>query len=120
MNEVEHKRLDDLKQDLRDLRQDVNSGFSEIDNKLTSMKVFADTNKNDMVNVCTRERKNIYKTLTSQQREMNLLDKKVDSKFYNLDKKLFALFFIGNGVGIMIGSSVTLLFQRFLESGFWG
>ena len=75
----------------------MNDGFDKIDKKLDNMRVENSEKNKDITKNCSVKRTEIYDGI-----EGNRID------IEKLDKKVFQLFYIGTGVGFLLGVATTI------------
>lgn len=111
MNDHENKRLNDMREDLQQLRKDINRGLVRIENQIKSQDTEARRNQESLRISCRERRESLSTRISAVETYIHAIEKKFNQKWNDLDKKLFKLFIVGNGVGIILGSIFTLLFQ---------
>ena len=87
----------------------MNNGFDKIDKKLDNMRVENSENNKDAAKNSSVKRAEIYSTIENNKDET---DEKVEANrkvIEKLDKKVFQLFFIGTGVGFLLGVAATVV-----------
>lgn len=109
MNTNDSKRIDDIRQDIRDLRTYLDANFSLMEKKMDDR--VSQTKKTTAQNIL-EIRRNVQKN----KKEIDLINERFEMRFNKLDKKLFKLFLVGNGVGMILGSIFTLIFQWIIAS----
>lgn len=108
MNGQENKRLDDVREDVAELRKSMQERFNQIETKL-DMNLVRGLEKE------SKERNKIWAKLDDQEETLNDLTAESTARWNDLDKRLFKLFLIGNGVGMVLGSFFTLLVQSLAD-----
>ena len=89
--------------------ENMNDRFDKLDKKLDSMRVENSENNKDIAKNCSVKRAEIYSTIENNKDEA---DGKVEANrkvIEKLDKKVFQLFFIGTGVGFLLGVATTVV-----------
>ena len=81
----------------------MNNGFDRIDKKLDSMRVENSGNNKDITNNCSVKRNEIYDRLEGNRINIE-----------KLDKKVFQLFYIGTGVGFLLGVATTIIAKKLI------
>ena len=88
--------------------ENMNDRFDKLDKKLDSMKSESSEKNKDITNNCSVKRTEIYSRIENNKDEA---DEKVEDNrkvIEKLDKKVFQLFFIGTGVGFLLGVATTI------------
>lgn len=122
----EEKRLDDLRSDVNMLRKEVSEGLRSLEDKIDKSRQSAINRSQREINHSNREIEEIHLILKDHKckiedidakvdKNYSFLNEKVDIKFNKLDKKLFNLFLIGNGIGIAVGTVATMVIQAMIE-----
>ena len=86
----------------------MNNGFDKIDKKLDNMRVENLENNKDTAKNSSVKRAEIYSNIEDNKNEA---DEKAEANrklIEKLDKKVFQLFFIGTGVGFLLGVATTI------------
>ena len=78
--------------------KNMNDGFDKIDKKLDNMRVENSEKNKDITKNCSVKRTEIYDRI-----EGNRID------IEKLDKKIFQLFYVGTGVGFLLGVATTVV-----------
>ena len=81
----------------------MNDGFDKIDKKLDNMRVENSEKNKDITNNCSVKRTEIYDRI-----EGNRID------IEKLDKKMFQLFYVGTGVGFLLGVATTIIAKKLI------
>lgn len=121
------KRVDDLREDVQELRREMHEGFKSLEAKIKSSGDEISSTSKSQVKRNDKEIDEIRCLLREQEEKMLGIDRKHDEKykalyelfiekFNKLDKKLFNLFLIGNGIGIAVGSIATMLIQAIIKN----
>ena len=87
----------------------MNNGFNKIDKKLDNMRVENSENNKDAAKNSSVKRAEIYNRIEDNKDEA---DKKLEDNhklIEKLDKKVFQLFYIGTGVGFLLGVATTIV-----------
>lgn len=123
----EDKRVDDLREDLQELRKEMHIGFESLERRLTeSSSQLARDNKSRIIDK-DKDIDEIRCLLKEHEGKINRIDDKHNkkynelynlfvSKFNQLDKKLLNLFLIGNVIGMGVGSVITLILQTVIRN----
>ena len=82
---------------MRYVIENMNDRFDKLDKKLDNMRVDNSEKNKDITNNCSVKRTEIYDRV-----EGNRID------IEKLDKKVFQLFYIGTGVGFLLGVATTI------------
>lgn len=119
---TDDKRVDDLREDVQELRREMHSGFASLEEKIKDSRI--DLTKQNVSSHKNRDEEieKIHCLIKDQDDKITLIDKKhtdnynnlhdlFSGKFNELDKKLFKLFFVGNIIGMAAGSLITLALQ---------
>ena len=88
--------------------KNMNDRFDKLDKKLDSMRVENSEKNKDITKNCSMKRTGIYSRIEDNKDEA---DKKAEDNrkvIEKLDKKVFQLFFIGTGVGFLLGVATTI------------
>ena len=83
--------------------ENMNDGFDKIDKKLDNMRVENSEKNKDITKNCSVKRNEIYDRI-----EGNRID------IEKLDKKVFQLFYIGTGVGFLLGVATTIIAKKLI------
>ena len=83
--------------------ENMNDRFDKLDKKLDNMRVENSGNNKDITNNCSVKRTEIYDGI-----EGNRID------IEKLDKKVFQLFYIGTGVGFLLGVATTIIAKKLI------
>ena len=92
----------------------MNDRFDKLDKKLDNMRIDNSEKNKDITNNCSVKRAEIYSSIENNKDEA---DKKVEANrkvIEQLDKKVFQLFFIGTGVGFLLGVSTTIIAKKLI------
>ena len=81
----------------------MNNGFDKIDKKLDRMRVDNSEKNKEITNDCSVKRTEIYDRV-----EGNRID------IEKLDKKVFQLFYIGTGIGFLLGVATTIIAKKLI------
>ena len=83
--------------------ENMNDRFDKLDKKLDSMRVENSEKNKDITNNCSVKRTEIYDRV-----EGNRID------IEKLDKKVFQLFYVGTGVGFLLGVATTIVVKTLI------
>ena len=92
----------------------MNNGFNKIDKKLDNMRVENSENNKDAAKNSSVKRAEIYSNIEDNKDEA---DEKAEANrklIEKLDKKVFQLFFIGTGVGFLLGVATTIIAKKMI------
>ena len=78
--------------------ENMNNRFDKLDKKIDSMRVENSEKNKDITKNCSVKRTEIYDRI-----EGNRID------IEKLDKKMFQLFYVGTGVGFLLGVATTVV-----------
>ena len=81
----------------------MNDGFNKIDKKLDNMRVENSEKNKDAAKNCSVKRTEIYDRI-----EGNRID------IEKLDKKIFQLFYVGTGIGFLLGVATTIVAKNLI------
>ena len=86
----------------------MNDGFDKIDKKLDNMRVENSEKNKDITTNCSVKRTEIYDRIENNKDEAD--EKAEDNRkvIEKLDKKVFQLFYVGTGVGFLLGVATTI------------
>ena len=83
--------------------ENMNNRFDKLDKKIDSMRVENSEKNKDITKNCSVKRTEIYDRI-----EGNRID------IEKLDKKVFQLFYIGTGVGFLLGVATTIVVKNLI------
>lgn len=123
----EDKRVDDLREDLQELRREMHAGFDQIESRIASSNEiviernrtsqrFSDTQMSYLSDTVEKKFKEVDCKIDEHDKDIKYIKTSLTQKFNELDKRLFKLFFIGNAVGIAVGSVTTMIVQAIIKS----
>ena len=95
--------------------ENMNDRFDKIDKKLDNMRVESSEKNKDITNNCNVKRAEIYSSIENKKDEaagMSEVNRKAIEK---LDKKVFQLFYVGTGVGFLLGVATTVVAKSLIR-----
>lgn len=118
----EDKRVDDLREDLQELRREMHAGFSSLESKVKESNVDLTAQNKEVNKSQDNDIEKIRRVLKNHEKIMKEIDTKHSDKYNalydlftrkinSLDQRLFKLFFVGNIIGMAVGSIVTMIIQ---------
>lgn len=124
---MDEKRVDDLRQDLQELKREMHEGFNSLERRFN---LSSDELKNSTQAIETKkdeEIKEIKRLLEDNARRITEVDRRhstrytelynlFTAKFNKLDRRLMNLFLAGNIIGMLIGSVVTVVVQIIIKT----
>ena len=94
--------------------KNMNDRFDKLDKNLDNMRVENSENNKDAAKNSSVKRAEIYNTIENNKDET---DEKVEANrkvIEQLDKKVFQLFFIGTGIGFLLGVATTIIAKKLI------
>ena len=92
----------------------MNNGFDKIDKKLDNMRVENSENNKDAAKNSSVKRTEIYTRIENSKDES---DEKVEDNrkgIEKLEKKVFQLFYVGTGIGFLLGVATTIIAKKLI------
>ena len=123
----DEKRVDDLRQDVQELRREMHASFEQLNERIKDSDLgyqrqsqnkqrYSDKQLENLAVAVEKRFENFDCKLKDQESEIRVIKESLVVKFNELDKKLFRLFFVGNAVGIAVGSVVTMIIQAIIRN----
>ena len=94
--------------------ENMNDRFDKLDKKLDSMRVENSEKNKDITKNCSVKRTEIYSRIEDNKDEA---DEKVEDNrklIEKLAKKVFQLFYIGTGIGFLLGVATTIIAKKLI------
>ena len=104
MNEQE---INYLREQFSELRKEMNQGFANLRNDIKEVSEKSEAKRDIITDYCRDKRKDIYKMVGENKENINVVNQKFSKKLNDIDKRLIKLFIIGNGIGFVLGATVT-------------
>ena len=94
--------------------ENMNDRFDKLDKKLDSMRVENSEKNKDITKNCSVKRTEIYDRIENNKDEAD--EKAEDNRkvIEKLDKKVFQLFYIGTGIGFLLGVATTIIAKKLI------
>ena len=89
--------------------KNMNDGFDKIDKKLDNMRVENSEKNKDIKTNCSVKRTWIYSRIENSKDEAGEKAEANRKGIEKLDKKVFQLFYVGTGVGFLLGVATTII-----------
>ena len=89
--------------------KNMNDRFDKLDKNLDNMRVDNSAKNKDITNNCSVKRAEIYSSIEDNKDET---DEKIEDNrkgIEKLDKKISQLFYVGTGVGFLLGVATTIV-----------
>ena len=94
----------------------MNQGFANLRNDIKEVSEKSEAKRDIITDYCRDKRKDIYKMVGENKDEIIVVNQKFSKKFNDIDKRLIKLFVIGNGIGFVLGATVTAVLSSLFEN----